>query len=77
MGIFKYLRTKFIALQLTLENLPQNPSLSSTNELHAHRRMKDPQEATNKSGHPIGEYIVTGDELNKTNWSKIRKCSIC
>lgn len=59
-GIFKYLKTKLIALQLTLENLHQNTSLMSTNEFHTDRRLEGTQEVTNKSGHPIGECIVIG-----------------
>ena len=60
MRVFKCLRKKFAVWQLTLENLPQNTFLSSANELHTDRRMESTQEATNKPGHLIGEYRVTG-----------------
>lgn len=59
MGVFKYLRIKSIALQLNLD-LPQNSSFPCANELHTDRRMEGTQEATSKSGHPIGEYIIIG-----------------
>lgn len=60
MRIFKYLRIKSIALQLNLD-LPQNSSFPSANELHTDRRMEGTQEATNKSGRPIGEYVIIGE----------------
>ena len=57
MGVLKYLRTKPTACQLTLDYLPHNTCRSSANELHTDQRL----EGNNKSGHPIGEYIVTGE----------------
>lgn len=51
---------KSIAVQVILENLPQNSFLSNTNDLHTDRRMKVTQEATNKSDHLTGECIVIG-----------------
>lgn len=61
MGVLKYLRSKPTALQLTLEYLPRNTCLSSASELYTDRRTGGTQQGNNKSGHPIGEFIVTGE----------------
>lgn len=61
MGVLKYLRTKPTACQLTLDYLPHNTCRSSANELHTNQRLEGTQEGNNKSGHPIGEYIVIGE----------------